>query len=76
MAKTVLNITEETKGSDLVVLDMQSLITIRNLADSIYNQMDCLRDLMKAAGLPSYSFERDNTVRAYAEQLKVIKTDE
>ena len=76
MAKTVLNITEETKGTDLVVLDMQSLITIRNMTDSIYSQLDCLRDLMKASGVPSYSFERDNTVRAYAEQLKVIKTDE
>jgi len=46
------------------------------MADSIYNQMDCLREIMKLAGLPAYSFDRENTVRAYAEQLKVIKTDE
>lgn len=76
MAKSVLNINEQTKATDLVVLDMQSLVTIRNMTDSIYSQLDCLRDLMKAAGVPSYTFDRENTVKAYQEQLKVIKTDE
>ena len=76
MSKSVLNITEETKASDLLVLDKDQLVTIRNLADSIYQQMDCLRDVMKAAGIPSYSFDKENTIRAYAEQLKIIKTDE
>jgi len=76
MAKSVLNITEETRASDLVVLDKDQLVTIRNMTDSIYNQLDCLREIMKMAGLPAYSFDRENTVRAYQEQLKVIKTDE
>jgi len=75
MSKSVLNITEETKASDLLVLDKDQLITIRNLADSIYQQMDCLRNVMKAAGIPSYSFDKENTVQVYAEQLKIIKKD-
>lgn len=75
MSKTVLNITEETSASDLVVLDKDQLVTIRSMADAIYSQMDCLRDMMKAAGIPSYSFDKSNTVKAYQEKLKVIKTD-
>jgi len=76
MSKSVLNITEETRASDLVVLDKDQLVTIRNMTDSIYNQLDCLREIMKMAGLPAYSFDKDNTVRAYQEQLKIIKTNE
>ena len=76
MSKSVLNITEETRASDLVVLDKDQLVTIRNMTDSIYNQLDCLREIMKMAGLPAYSFDRENTVRAYQEQLKIIKTNE
>ena len=75
MSKSVLNITEETKASDLLVLDKEQLITIRNLTDSIYQQMDCLRNVMKAAGIPSYSFDKENTLQVYAEQLKIIKKD-
>jgi len=75
MSKSVLNITEETSASDLVVLDKDQLVTIRSMADAIYSQVDCLRDMMKAAGIPSYSFDKANTVKAYQEQLKVIKTD-
>ena len=76
MAKSVLNINEETRASDLVVLDKDQLVTIRNMADSIYHQMDCLREIMKIAGLPAYTFNSENTVKAYQEQLKAIKTDE
>jgi len=76
MSKSVLNITEETRASDLVVLDKDQLVTIRNMTDSIINQLDCLREIMKMAGLPAYSFDKDNTVRAYQEQLKIIKTNE
>jgi hypothetical protein len=75
MSKSVLNITEETRASDLVVLDKDQLVTIRNMTDSIYNQLDCLREIMKMAGLPAYSFDRENTVKAYQEKLKIIKTD-
>ena len=75
MSKSVLNITEETKASDLVVLDKETLINISKLTDSIYQQMDCLRNVMKAAGIPSYSFDKENTVQVYAEQLKIIKKE-
>jgi len=75
MSKSVLNITEETKASDLVVLDKETLINISKLTDSIYQQMDCLRNVMKAAGIPSYSFDKENSVQVYAEQLKIIKKE-
>ena len=69
MSKQVLNITNETEAEDLVVLDKAQLLVIRNMADSIKDQVELLRDLMKAAGIPSYSFDKDNTVRAYRTQL-------
>ena len=75
MSKSVLNITEETNASDLVVLDKDQLVTIRSMADAIYSQVDCLRDMMKAAGFPLHTFDKANTVKAYQEQLKVIKTN-
>jgi len=68
-SKQVLNITEETEADELVVLDKAQLLVIRNMADSIKDQIELLRDLMKAAGIPSYSFDKDNTVKAYRSQL-------
>lgn len=69
MSKQVLNITNETQAEDLVVLDKAQLVVIRNMADNIHSQVELLRDLMKAAGIPSYSFDKDNTVKAYRTQL-------
>lgn len=69
MIKQALNITNETEADDLVVLDKEQMVVIRNMVDNIYNQMDLLRDLMKAAGVPAYNFERQNTVKAYRSQL-------
>ena len=48
MAKSVLNMNEETKGSELIVLDRDSLITINKLVDSIDQQIGCLKALMKS----------------------------
>ena len=62
MSKSVLNITEETKASDLVVLDKETLITISKLVDVIDGQMDCLKALIKAAGIPHYSWGKENSV--------------
>lgn len=76
MAKSVLNMNEETKGSELIVLDRDSLITINKLVDSIDQQIECLKALMKSTGIPYYTWDNENTVKAYAEQLKAIKTDE
>tara|TARA_R100000900_G_C3243259_1_gene145697 strand:- start:95 stop:322 length:228 start_codon:yes stop_codon:yes gene_type:complete len=75
MSKSVLNITEETKASDLVVLDKETLITISKLTDSIEGQVNCLKALMKAAGVPYYSWDKENSVQVYAEQLKIIKKE-
>ncbi len=69
MIKQALNITNETEADDLVVLDKEQMVVIRNMVENIYSQMDLLRDLMKAAGIPAYSFERQNTVKAYRSQL-------
>lgn len=69
MTKQALNITNETEADDLVVLDKEQMVVIRNMVENIYSQMDLLRDLMKAAGIPSYNFERQNTVKAYRSQL-------
>ena len=69
MSKQALNITNETEADDLVVLDKEQMVVIRNMVENIYSQMDLLRDLMKAAGIPSYNFERQNTVKAYRSQL-------
>ena len=69
MSKQVLNITDETQADELVVLDRDQLVVIRNMADNIHSQVELLRDLMKAAGIPSYSFDKDNTVRAYRTKL-------
>jgi len=69
MTKQALNITNETEADDLVVLDKEQMVVIRNMVENIYSQMDLLRDLMKAAGVPAYSFERQNTVKAYRSQL-------
>jgi hypothetical protein len=76
MAKSVLNINEDTKGSELIVLDREGLITINKLVDSIEGQVNCLKALMKSTGIPYYSWDKENSVQVYAEQLKVIKTDE
>jgi len=76
MSKSVLNINEETKGSELIVLDREALITLSKLVDSIDQQVDCLKALMKSTGIPYYSWDKENSVKAYAEQLKAIKTDE
>tara|TARA_R110002020_G_scaffold137191_1_gene306077 strand:- start:352 stop:579 length:228 start_codon:yes stop_codon:yes gene_type:complete len=75
MSKSVLNITEETKASDLVVLDKETLITISKLTDSIEGQVNCLKALMKASGIPYYSWDKENSVQVYAEQLKIIKKE-
>ena len=72
MIKQALNITNETEADDLVVLDKEQMVVIRNMVDNIYNQMDLLRDLMKAAGVPAYNFERHNTVKAYRSQLQGV----
>jgi len=69
MTKQALNITNETEADDLVVLDKEQMVVIRNMVENIYSQMDLLRDLMKAAGVPAYSFERQNTVKAYRSRL-------
>tara|TARA_R100001463_G_scaffold92322_1_gene147083 strand:+ start:1065 stop:1295 length:231 start_codon:yes stop_codon:yes gene_type:complete len=76
MSKSVLNITQETKGSELIVLDREALITVSKLVESIDQQMDCLKALIKSTGIPYYSWEKENSVQVYAEKLKVIKTDE
>ena len=76
MSKSVLNINEETKGSELIVLDREGLITINKLVDSIGQQIDCLKALMKSTGIPYYTWDNENSVKAYAERLKAIKTDE
>ena len=76
MSKSVLNINEETKGSELIVLDREGLITINKLVGSIDQQIDCLKALMKSTGIPYYTWDNENSVKAYAERLKAIKTDE
>ena len=76
MSKSVLNLNEETKGSELIVLDREALITVSKLVESIDQQMDCLKALIKSTGIPYYSWEKENSVQVYAEKLKVIKTDE
>ena len=75
MSKSVLNITEETKASELIVLDREALITINKLVDSIDQQIDCLKALMKSSGIPYYSWDKDNSVQVYAKQLKIIKDE-
>ena len=64
MAKSVLNMNEETKGSELIVLDRDSLITINKLVDSIDQQIDCLKALMKSTGIPYYTWDNENTVQS------------
>ena len=76
MGKSVLNITEETRASELIVLDREALITLNKLVDSIDQQVDCLKALMKSTGIPCFSWDKENSVQVYAEQLKVIKTNE
>lgn len=76
MSKSVLNINAETKGSELIVLDREALITLSKLVDSIDQQVDCLKALMKSTGIPYYSWDKENSIQVYAEQLKVIKTNE
>ena len=66
---------EETKGSELIVLDRDSLITINKLVDSIDQQIECLKALMKSTGIPYYSWDKENSVQVYAEQLKIIKKE-
>ena len=75
MSKSVLNITEETRASELIVLDREALITINKLVDSIDQQIDCLKALMKSTGIPYYSWDKDNSVQVYAKQLKIIKDE-
>ncbi len=75
MSKSVLNITKETKASELIVLDREALITINKLVDSIDQQIDCLKALMKSSGIPYYSWDKDNSVQVYAKQLKIIKDE-
>ena len=75
MRKSVLNITKETKASELIVLDREALITINKLVDSIDQQIDCLKALMKSSGIPYYSWDKDNSVQVYAKQLKIIKDE-
>lgn len=75
MSKSVLNITKETKASELIVLDREALITINKLVDSIDQQVDCLKALMKSSGIPYYSWDKDNSVQVYAKQLKIIKDE-
>jgi hypothetical protein len=69
MSKQALNITSETEADDLVVLDREQMVVIRHMVNNIYDQMNLFRDLMRAAGLPTHSFERQNTVKAYRSQL-------
>ena len=75
MSKSVLNITKETRASELIVLDREALITINKLVDSIDQQVDCLKALMKSSGIPYYSWDKDNSVQVYAKQLKIIKDE-
>ena len=75
MSKSVLNITEETKASELIVLDREALITLSKLVDSIEGQVNCLKALMKSTGIPYYSWDKENSVQVYAEQLKIIKKE-
>ena len=75
MSKSFLNITKETKASELIVLDREALITINKLVDSIDQQIDCLKALMKSSGIPYYSWDKDNSVQVYAKQLKIIKDE-
>ena len=75
MSKSVLNITKETKASELIVLDREALITINKLVDRIDQQVDCLKALMKSSGIPYYSWDKDNSVQVYAKQLKIIKDE-
>ena len=75
MSKSVLNITKETKASELIVLDREALITINKLVDSIDQQVECLKALMKSSGIPYYSWDKDNSVQVYAKQLKIIKDE-
>ncbi len=75
MSKSVLNITKETKASELIVLDREALITINKLVDSIDQQIDCLKALMKSSGIPYYSWDKENSVQVYAKQLMIIKDE-
>tara|TARA_R110000796_G_scaffold211368_1_gene327473 strand:+ start:883 stop:1110 length:228 start_codon:yes stop_codon:yes gene_type:complete len=75
MAKTVLHITPETNPKDLVVLNKEQLIAVMQAASMAANSAAFVKDLLKAAGVPEYSFEHDNTVHQHLEKLTVLKKD-
>ena len=75
MAKTVVNITPETNPKDLVVLDKEQLVAVMQAASMAANAAVFVKELLKTAGLPEYSFEHDNTVHTHLEKLTILKKE-
>ena len=71
-----LNITSETNADDLVVLDRKQLVMFAKQLQHLNTMMNHLKQTADMLGIPDWDLDRNNTVKAYAEQLKVIKTDE
>lgn len=71
-----LNITPETNADDLVVLDRKQLVMFAKQLQHLNTMMNHLKQTADLLGIPDWDLDRNNTVKAYAEQLKVIKTDE
>jgi hypothetical protein len=76
MANKALNITPETNADDLVVLDRKQLVMFAKQLQHLNTMMNHLKQTADLLGIPDWDLDRNNTVKAYAEQLKVIKTDE
>ena len=75
MSKPVLNITPETNADDLVVLDRHQLILFAKTLQHVQMMISHLKQTADAIGIPDWDLDKSNTVKAYQEQLKVIKTD-